>query len=182
MSEAALRTSERRLQQIIGTIPGLVWTAAADGAGTFANQHYLDYVGFSAEDALGRGWATAVHPDDLERVANAWTSMLETGRGGDVEARIRRADGQYRWFLFRTNPLYDDAGNLTQWFGINTDIDDRKRAEEKLREAQAELAHVTRLITMGELAVSIAHEVNQPLMAIVTNAATCLRWLEEGQA
>lgn len=180
-SEAALRTSERKLQQIIGTIPGLVWTASADGAGTFANQHYLDYVGFSAEDALGRGWATAVHPDDLERLANTWTSMLETGRGGDVEARIRRADGQYRWFLFRTNPLYDDAGNLTQWFGINTDIDDRKRAEEKLREAQAELAHVTRLITMGELAVSIAHEVNQPLMAIVTNAATCLRWLEEGK-
>jgi PAS domain S-box-containing protein len=182
VSEAAVRTSERRLQQIIGTIPGLVWSASADGAGTFANQHYLDYVGFSAEDALGRGWATAVHPDDLERLANTWTSMLETGRGGDVEARIQRADGEYRWFLFRTNPLYDDSGNLVQWFGINTDIDDRKRAEEKLREAQAELAHVTRLITIGELAVSIAHEVNQPLMAIVTNAATCLQWLQEGQS
>ena len=180
-SEAALRASESRLQQIIGTIPGLVWTAAPDGAGTFANRHYLDYVGISAEDALGLGWATAVHPDDLERIGSAWTSMLESGRGGDVEARIRRADGQYRWFLFRTHPLYDDAGTLTQWFGINTDIDDRKRAEDRLREAQAELVHVTRMITMGELAVSIAHEVNQPLMAVVTNAATCLRWLEEGQ-
>ncbi|TRC75757.1 PAS domain S-box protein [Mesorhizobium sp. WSM4307] len=180
-SEAALRTSERKLQEIISTIPGLVWTASPDGAATFANQHYLDFFGFSAEDALGRGWSTAVHPDDLERLLRRWASMLESGRGGDAEARMRRADGQYRWLLFRTNPLYDVAGNLTQWFGINTDIDDRKRAEEELREAQAELAHVTRLITMGELAVSIAHEVNQPLMAIVTNAATCLRWLEEGK-
>ncbi|QKD06694.1 PAS domain-containing sensor histidine kinase [Mesorhizobium loti R88b] len=180
-SEAALEMSERRLQQIIAAIPGLVWSATSEGAGTFANQHYLDYVGFSAEEALGHGWATAVHPEDLESVAATWKSMLSSGRGGDVEARIRRADGQYRWFLFRTNPLYDDNGNLIQWFGINTDIDDRKRAEQNLRNAQSELAHVTRMITMGELAVSIAHEVNQPLMAIVTNAATCLRWLEDSQ-
>ena len=181
-SEAALKLNELWLQQIVAAIPGLVWSASADGSGTFANQHYLDYVGSSAEEMLGRGWAISVHPDDSERVVQAWMSMVETGRGGDVEARIRRADGQYRWFLFRSHPFYDVAGNLTQWFGINTDIDDRKRAEGKLHEAQAELAHVTRLITMGELAVSIAHEVNQPLMAIVTNAATCLRWLEDGRA
>ena len=180
-SETALQMSERRLQQIIAAIPGLVWSATSAGDGTFANQHYLDYVGFSAEEALGRGWATAVHPDDLANLAASWESMLRSGKGGDVEARIRRADGQYRWFLFRTNPLYDGNGNLIQWFGINTDIDDRKRAEQNLLKAQSELAHVTRMITMGELAVSIAHEVNQPLMAIVTNAATCLRWLEDGQ-
>jgi C4-dicarboxylate-specific signal transduction histidine kinase len=107
--------------------------------------------------------------------------MRDAGKGGDYEARLRRADGQFRWFLFRTNPLYDDAGTLTQWFGVNIDIDDRKRAEENLRQSQAELARMTRIMTIGELAVSIAHEVNQPLMAIVTNAATCMRWLSNGQ-
>ena len=181
LNEVALRTTERRLQQIIGTVPGLVWSASPEGAANFFNQHYLDYVGRSADDLVGDRWTTAIHPDDVMHLVGTWRSMLESRRGGDDQARWRRADGQYRWFLFRTNPYFDNAGNLTHWFGINTDIDDRKRAEDRLREAQAELAHMTRMITVGELAVSIAHEVNQPLMAVVTNAATCLRWLEEGQ-
>jgi PAS domain S-box-containing protein len=180
-SEAALQKSERRLHQIISTIPGLAWSANTDGEATFINQHYLDYVGMRLDSALGTGWVSALHPDDIRHLLASWQSMMESGRGGDVEARLRRYDGQYRRFLFRTNPLYDDAGALTQWFGVNTDIEDRKRAEEDLRESQAELAHMTRMTTMGELTVSIAHEVNQPLMAIVTNAGTCLRWLDDDQ-
>ncbi len=180
-SEAALRESERRLRQIIGTIPALAWSANPEGEATFLNQHFLDYTGLTLEGALGGGWIGAVDPKDLQGLTSAWRSMRMSGKGGDFEARLRRADGHYRWFLFRTNPLFDDAGNLVQWFGINTDIEDRKHAEEELRESQAELAHVSRMMTMGELAVSIAHEVNQPLMAIVTNAGTCLRWLDEKQ-
>lgn len=180
-SETALRKSEVRLRQIISTIPGLAWSANTHGEATFINQHYLDYVGMSLEEALGIGWASTVHPDDVNHLLSAWQAMRDSGRGGDVEARLRRHDGQYRWFLFRTNPLYDDAGNVLQWFGINTDMEDRKRAEEGLRQSQSELAHMTRMMTMGELTVSIAHEVNQPLMAIVTNAGTCLRWLDEDQ-
>jgi len=180
-SKAALQKSERRLHQIINTIPGLAWSADPDGGATFVNQQYLDYTGLTLEQALGIGWTSIVNPDDVPRLLSGWQSMRESGRGGDVEARMRRHDGQYRWFLFRTNPLYDDAGNLLQWFGVNTDIEDRKRAQDALSETQAALARVGRLTAMGELTVSIAHEINQPLMAIVTNAGTSLRWLEDDQ-
>jgi len=92
--------------------------------------------------------------------------------------RLRRADGQYRWFLVRTVPLFDERGNILRWYGTSADIEDRKRAEEALRETQAALARVTRATVAGELTASIAHEVNQPLGAVVTNAGAALRWLD----
>jgi C4-dicarboxylate-specific signal transduction histidine kinase len=94
---------------------------------------------------------------------------------------LRRADGEYRWLLIRAVPLRDEVGKIVKWYGTSTDIEDRKRAEETVRKAQAELAHVTRVTTMGELAASIAHEVNQPLSAIMNNSSACLRWLASGE-
>lgn len=180
-SEAALRDNERRLEHIINAVPGLVWSANADGAVTFLSQQYLDYIGQGAELALSGAWMDAVHPEDLEGLLGAWRGALAQGRESEHEARLRRTDGSYRWMLFRASPYHDDAGRLTEWFGVNIDVENRKRAEEDLRQSQNDLAHVTRMTTMGELAVSIAHEVNQPLMAIVTNAGACLRWLGEAQ-
>jgi PAS domain S-box-containing protein len=180
-SEAALRQSERNLQQIISSIPGLAWSSDAHGATTFWSQQYLDYAGATLEDVLGYGFVDYMHPDDREHVMGVWSNTLASGRPGEAEARLRGADGQFRWFLIRASPFYDGDGNLTQWFGVNVDIENRKRAEEDLRQSQSDLAHVTRMTTMGELAVSIAHEVNQPLMAIVTNAGACLRWLDDAQ-
>ncbi len=176
-SEAALRESERQLQQIVSSIPGLTWKADAQGNVTFWSKGFLDYGGATIEDILGYGFMNYLHPDDHDRVMEVWNGILRSGTQGESEVRIRRADGQYRWFLWRASPFFDDAGNVTQWFGINVDIENRKRAEENLRQSQNELAHATRMTTMGELAVSIAHEVNQPLMAVVTNAGACLRWL-----
>jgi len=176
-SEAALRDSERRLQQIISSIPGLTWSSDADGATTYWSQQYLDYAGARLEDVLGFKFANYIHPDDRDHILEMWTGIIAAGAPGEAELRLRRADGEYRWFLIRACPFFDDDGNLTQWFGVNVDIENRKRAEEGLRQSQNDLAHVTRMTTMGELAVSIAHEVNQPLMAIVTNAGACLRWL-----
>lgn len=176
-SEAALRESERQLQQIVSSIPGLTWKADAQGNVTFWSKGFLDYGGATIEDILGYGFMNYLHPDDHDRVMEVWNGILQSGTQGESEVRIRRADGQYRWFLWRASPFFDGAGNVTQWFGINVDIENRKRAEENLRQSQNELAHVTRMTTMGELAVSIAHEVNQPLMAVVTNAGACLRWL-----
>jgi PAS domain S-box-containing protein len=176
-SEAALRESERQLQQIVSSIPGLTWKADAQGNVTFWSKGFLDYGGATIEDILGYGFMNYLHPDDHDRVLEVWNGILRSGTQGESEVRIRRADGQYRWFLWRASPFFDGAGNVTQWFGINVDIENRKRAEENLRQSQNELAHVTRMTTMGELAVSIAHEVNQPLMAVVTNAGACLRWL-----
>jgi PAS domain S-box-containing protein len=304
-AEDALRTSERNLQLTIDTIPTLAWAARPDGSAEFLNQHYLDFIGLSAEQARNWNWAAAVHPDDMAGLTAAWQGQVNSEVPGDAEARIRRHDGEYRWFLFRANPLRDESGAIVKWYGVNTDIEDRKRAEaavrasehdlrrltetipemlwsatptgaidycntrfleytgfsadevmgdgwqhtihpddaarvgpvwmscvatgtpyrvevrtfhatdktyrlcavnalplrdeqghilkwhgtivdmhdwkqaqEELRNTQAALAHATRVTTMGELTASIAHEVNQPLSGIITNAGTCLRMLD----
>ncbi|HKV26597.1 MAG TPA: PAS domain-containing protein [Candidatus Acidoferrum sp.] len=177
-AEEALRASERELDLIVNTIPAMAWSARPDGSAEFFNLHYLGYVGLAAEQLRGSGWTVAVHPDDLSRLVAVWQSMIASGKGGQVEGRLRRFDGEYRWFLFRTNPMLDASGNILKWYGTNADIDDRKRAEEELRNMQMELERVMRAMTMGQLTASIAHEVNQPLSGIVTNAGTCLRMLD----
>jgi PAS domain S-box-containing protein len=151
----ALRAREHNLDLIINTIPALVWSARPDGSAEFFNQHYLDYVGLSAEDAKDWGWTVAVHPDDLNGLAGAWQSIMTAGKHGEAEARLRRFDGEYRWFLFRANPLRDDSGNIVKWFGINTDIEDRKRADEKLRRSEAYLAEAQRMTHTGSWAWNV---------------------------
>ncbi|VIO72965.1 Sensor protein FixL [Bradyrhizobium ivorense] len=176
-AEEALRASERNLNVIINTIPAAVWSARPDGSAEFFNQHYLEYVNRTSEQMRDWGWTAAVHPDDLNALTRAWKSIMASRQPGEAEARLRRFDGTYRWFLFRANPLRDRTDNVIKWFGINIQIEDRKRAEEELRETQAKLAHMTRVMTIGELTASIAHEISQPLSGIVTNSSTCLRML-----
>jgi PAS domain S-box-containing protein len=301
-----IKKSEDRLRLVIDTIPTLVWRAGPDGVPDFLNQPALDYTGLSLEQAE-TGWPRAFHPDDKKSMLVKWSAIRESGRPGGLEARLRRFDGEYRWFLFEAVPLRDEAGNIVKWYGSSTDIEERKRveealreseqrfrdyaetgsdwlwettpdhrvitvsehvnvvgikpsgltgltrwdiaadvgsepekwhqhramldaylpfrdfeytlngtgspmyvrtsgkpffdakgnflgyrgtgtditaairadhAEQALREAQAELAHVTRVTTLGELTASIAHEVNQPLAAVVANAEACLGWLD----
>ena len=173
-----LKKSEDRLRVLIETIPALAWTSLADGSNDFSNQRLLEYMGISLEQMQGAGWTTPFHPEDVGEHLDKWRSALATGEPFENEARVRRAaDGEYRWFLIRGLPLRDERGNIVKWYGTMTDIEDWKRAEEALRKANADLAHVTRVITMGELTASIAHEINQPLAAIVTNADACTLWL-----
>jgi PAS domain S-box-containing protein len=298
-----IKKSEDRLRLVIDTIPTLVWRARPDGVPDFLNQPALDYTGLTPDQAE-TGWPRAFHPDDKKGMLVKWSAIRASGMPGELEARLRRFDGEYRWFLFRGVPLRDEQGNIVKWYGSSTDIQDRKRAEqksrrseaklteaqrlsqtgsfgwnastgerygsreffrilgyddprsvtldmvfqrahpddrafvaktidgasrdgkdidyehrllmpdgsvkyvhviahgignkagqvefigavmditatkqaeEKLHTAQAELAHVTRLTTLGELTASIAHEVNQPLAAVVANAEACLRWLD----
>jgi PAS domain S-box-containing protein len=290
-----IKKSEDRLRLVIDTIPTLVWRAGPDGVPDFLNQPALDYTGLSLDQAQ-TGWPRAFHPDDKKGMLVKWSAIRESGVRGGLEARLRRFDGEYRWFLFKAEPLRDEPGNIVKWYGASTDIEDRKRAEyltqqmferspdricvvgrdyryqrvnpafertwgmpadtivgmhpadllgiesfeqlakayldrcfageevsysewfttplgrrysavtysplrpeserveaalviirdltehvlasEGLRAAQAELAHVTRVTTLGELTASIAHEVNQPLAAAVANAEACLRWLD----
>jgi PAS domain S-box-containing protein len=300
-----IKKSEDRLRLVIDTIPTLVWRAGPDGVPDFLNQPALDYTGLSP-DQIAVGWPRAFHPEDKKGMLQKWTAIRESGKPGELEARLRRFDGEYRWFLFRGDPLRNESGNIVKWYGSSTDIEDRKRAEEALRrseqrfrdyaetgsdwwwetgpdhriislsehvnaigfrpsgvtgmarwdiaadvesepekwrqyramldaylpfrdfeyrmkgtvspiyvrvsgkpyfdakenflgyrgtgtdisaairadhaeralrEAQAELAHITRLTTLGELTASIAHEVNQPLAGVVANAEACLGWL-----
>jgi len=148
-AEDAIRASERNLNQIINAIPALAWSARPDGSAEFFNQHYLDYVGLSAEQAKDWGWTAAVHPDDRNALSAAWQRMMAADQAWDYEGRLRRSDGEYRWFLFRTNPLRDESGKTLKWYGTNTDIDDRKRAEEQLRRSQAFIAESQRLARLG---------------------------------
>ena len=135
-AEDALAASERNLKLIIDTIPALAWSARPDGSAEFFNQHYLDFIGLSAEQASGWRWTAAVHPDDLNDLSATWRRIMASETSGEAEARLRRHDGNYRWFLFRTNPLRDEAGTVVKWFGVNTDIEDRKRAEDALRKSE----------------------------------------------
>ncbi len=124
---------EIELRRIVDALPGLVWTARLDGHIDFLNQRWCEYTGLSVDEAYGRGWQTAIHPDDLPELLERWRSILASGEPREMEARLRRFDGEYRWFLFRTNPLIDASGQVVKWCGMNTDIEDRRRSEETQR-------------------------------------------------
>ena len=126
-----LQRSERELQEVIETIPVMAWSAAADGAAEFFNRRWLDYAGLSADQVQGWGWTSAVHPDDLNRLADYWRGALASGQPGEIEARLRRFDGAYRWFLFRATPSVEN-GRVVKWYGTNTDIEARKTAEQAI--------------------------------------------------
>ncbi|ROM72905.1 histidine kinase [Pseudomonas brassicacearum] len=125
---AEISASEARLRSIINAIPGFVWSAAPDGNVSFLNQRWCDYTGIPLEEACGRGWMATIHPDDGGALEAYWQA-LESGEPGEFEARLRRFDGTYRWFLIRAIPERDESGRVVRWYGENTDIEDRKRAE-----------------------------------------------------
>jgi PAS domain S-box-containing protein len=148
-AERELAASERNLRLTVDTIPALAWSARADGTADFLNQHYLDYVGQSLDQLRDWQWTGYVHPDDLPALSEAWSKFISTGIGGEIEARIRRHDGMFRWFLFRADPLRDDAGEIVKWYGANTDIEDRKQAEAALRMSETFLAEGQRISATG---------------------------------
>jgi PAS domain S-box-containing protein len=124
---------ESELSRVVDMLPGLVWTALPDGQVDFLNQRWCQYTGLSIAESCGGGWQTAIHPEDLPEFLESWRSILASCEPGEMEARLRRLDGEYRWFLFRTCPIADASGQIVKWCGINTDIDDRRRVEEALR-------------------------------------------------
>jgi PAS domain S-box-containing protein len=177
-AEEKLQQSERELRQLIDVIPQQVVVFDADWSPLFANRRELEYTGLTIEDVQSKDAVTKVfHPDDLKKLHVIRERALSDGDPFEMEARILGKDGQYRWFLIRDNPLRDERGRVIRWYATRTDVEDQKRAEEVSRKAQADLAYVTRVATMGELTASIAHEVSQPLTGIVAQAAACLRWL-----
>src|SRR6266849_5119306 len=128
-AEEALRRSEDRLRLVIDTIPHQIWSGPPDGSLDFCNAQWLSYTGFTQDEAQGEGWQGMLHPDDRERVLKAWRESVANGTPYEQEERHRGADGQYRWFLARGVPLRDSEGRIVRWYGTNTDIEHRKRAE-----------------------------------------------------
>src|SRR6267378_668316 len=124
------------IRLVVDTIPTLAWSAGPDGSADFFNQRWLDYTGLSAEQALGSGWQVAIHPDDLPRILETFLEALNSVKPYEVEGRFRRFDGEFRWFLFRGSPLRDRSGKVAKWYGTNTDLEERKLAEEALRKSE----------------------------------------------
>jgi PAS domain S-box-containing protein len=176
-----LTNQEKHLREVVETIPAMTFTSLSRGSTTFVNKRWTEYTGLSGEQSLGKGWQRAIHAEDLTRYTEKWRMSVATGQLFEDEVRFRRAaDGEYRWFLVRGVPLRDQHGNIANWYGILTDIEDRRRAEqerEKLRELEADLAHINRVSMMGEMAASLAHEIKQPITAAITSANSCIEWL-----
>jgi len=132
-----------RLQTLIDTVPSFLWTSFPDGSKEFLNKRWYEYTGLTQEQGKGWGWKVVVHPDDLDRLIREWLALLNDPKPGELETRIRRYDGEYRWFLIRVLPEFDAQGNVVRWLGSDTDIEDRKRAETKLLEDERESRRIT---------------------------------------
>jgi PAS domain S-box-containing protein len=170
-----LRREEQRFREAVETMPALAFIVEPGSKRTFVNRGWIEYAGFSPDIASGFGWQDAIHPEDLGAVQARWRAAEASGQPLEYESRIRRgSDGAYRWFQTRARPLYDKRGTVLKWCAVATDIEDRKRSEQ----LQADLAHVNRVSTLGELAASISHELNQPIAASIMNADLALHWLE----
>jgi PAS domain S-box-containing protein len=175
------RTDELQLRvSMLQNIPVAAWSVMPDGTPDIVNQLWYEYTGQTPDfvNSHPEAWMATLHPEDRERASESYWDGIRSGRGFTMEARFLRArDGTYRWHLNRAVPVRDAEGNLLRLVGTSTDVHDWRQAQEALRNTQTEFAHMTRVMTMGELTASIAHEVNQPLGAMVTSAAAGVRWL-----
>jgi PAS domain S-box-containing protein len=171
--------SERELRGVINTVPALVWRASPDGTIDFINERLLEFVGLSSDGIAGWNWESVLHPDDRTKFVSNWHTVRD-GQSIESEVRVRRTNGEHCWFFVRTVPLRDDAGKVIKWYGSGIEIADRKRAEEereRLRQLEADLAHINRVSMLGEMAASLAHEIKQPIAAAINSANSCIEWL-----
>jgi PAS domain S-box-containing protein len=155
----------------------MLWSLWPNGEPSHLSKRFLEYFGAPFEEFLNWGWVRIIHPDDREETRKAFARALETGELFNVINRWRRADGEYRWHHTMGEPLRDPDGKIIQWYGLSVDIDDRKRTEDHLRDARIKLSSASKIATVAELSASIAHELNQPLMAVSGNAQAAKRWL-----
>jgi len=174
-----LKRAEDRVRLIINTMPMMAWTLRPDGVVDFVNQRSLDYAGLSLAEQIENP-TRAIHPEDLPRVMKKWLADMAAGESSEDEMRMRRADGQYRWFLVRTAPLRDEQGNLVKWYGVCIDIEDRKRAEEALRSTESEQRHIAaqlerergRLVEAQEVAKMGSWEAELPSLNVIWSEQT----------
>ena len=176
--EEALRESERSLRSAIDGIPGLVGILAPNGDVEAVNRQILEYCGQSLEELKNWGTNGTVHPEDLPYVAEVFTKSIAAGIPYQIEHRLRRFDGEYRWFDNRTVPIRDDSGRVGRWYVLLTDIEDRTQAQARLHQMQSDFAHMNRVSTMGELAASLAHEILHPIATARNNARAGMRFLQ----
>jgi PAS domain S-box-containing protein len=183
-TEEALLESERSLRELIETAPALIWCMTPEGEPVYFSRHLREFFGFDVEDRdlpgktrLDSVLGAVIHPDDLDKVNQRFEHSLQTGASYALTHRQRRFDGVYRWVETRIAAMRGEDGEIVQWNGVCLDIEEQVRAQEELRQVQEKLARAAQAASLAELSASIAHEVNQPLAAIMTNAQACRRWL-----
>jgi len=168
---------ERQLRLLTEAIPQQIWSASTSGAIEYCNRDLAKHIGKPADELLGEDFFSFFHPEDLSLFRHSWDAARVSGESFEVQARIRGANGIYRWFLVRGIPQLDSDARVVRWYGVHIDIEDQQRAQQRLLMAQEDLSRFTRTASLAEMAASIAHELNQPLAALVTDASACQRWL-----
>jgi PAS domain S-box-containing protein len=179
-AEQALKRAEDNLRFVLDTTPAMIHTARPDGYLDYFNNRWLDYVGLPMESLMGWGWTTVVHPDDIDGEVNRWRACVSSGEPFECEVRARRADGKYRWVLHRKVAMRDDRGNIVKWYGSAIDIDDRRRAEQMLRDSHAQLRALSARVqsVREEEAARIAREIHDDLGQKLTGLKMDLRRAE----
>jgi PAS domain S-box-containing protein len=176
-AEMALQQSEQEMQRLMDTVPTMIWSMSPDGRAAFMNKAARELIGASLEDIQDGKWIEYMHPDDRDLVAREFARSLTTGNSYSAAYRLQIQDGTWRWVLSRAEPSRDNHGNIVRWFGVTLDIHDRKVAEGRLRDLRANLSRTSRASIVAEISASIAHELNQPLSSLLSNAQACFRWL-----
>jgi PAS domain S-box-containing protein len=181
-SNREIRESERQLRALTEAIPQQIWRADTSGHIEYCNQHLRSYIGQAPGHCLGDSFYGILHSEDEPLYRQGMENALTTGEGFELEARVRGADGNYRWFLARAIPQHTEDGKIARWYGIHIDVEDQRKAQQSLMDAQDNLTRLSRILSMAEMAASIAHELNQPLTAVVTHAYACREWLNSTPA
>jgi PAS domain S-box-containing protein len=179
LSNREIQESERQLRELTEAIPQQIWRADATGGVEYCNGHLLAYLGCAAALLQGESFFNIFHALDEPLIRKAWQAALESKNTFESEVRVRNTGGSYRWFLIRAVPQLAGDGSVARWYGIHIDIEEQRRAQQSLAEAQEEQARISHLLSLAEMAASIAHELNQPLTAVVSHAYACREWLRE---
>lgn len=176
-SNLEIKESERQLRILTEAIPQQIWRADADGRIEYCNQHFRDYIGGEDHVFLGDGFFDILHPQDEPLFRQGWSAAILSGGTFEIEARVQSLGGEYRWFLIRSLPQLFEDGRIARWYGIHIDIEELHRAQQSLQAAQENISRLSRTLSLAEMGASIAHELNQPLAALVNDAHACRRWL-----
>ena len=176
-SNAEIMERERELRELTEAIPQQIWRSDRSGRIEYCNRHLSDYLGRDTHEAGEEAFSGILHPEDAPLFFQSWDAARQSGGKFEVQARVGGADGEYRWFLVRGNPHRGTDGEIVCWYGVHIDIEEQQQAQQALLVSQENLARLSRTMSLAEMAASIAHELNQPLTALVADSHACRRWL-----
>jgi PAS domain S-box-containing protein len=176
-SNLEITERERQLRLLTEAIPQQIWAADVQGRIEYCNRDLLDYLGKTAGDLQGDAFFSVLHPEDAALFRHGWDAARTAGGRFEVQVRIRGAHGGYRWFLVRGVPQRAASGEILRWYGVHIDVEEQHRSQDRMLSAHDDLSRFLRTMSLAEMAASIAHQLNQPLTALVTHAAACRRWL-----